>query len=35
MLSDAELKNLNGLAQKQGIPVATAAYRLMAKPLSK
>jgi DNA invertase Pin-like site-specific DNA recombinase len=35
MLSDAELKNLNALAQKQGIPVATAAYRLMAKPLNR
>ena len=31
----AELKNLNALAQKQKIPVATAAYRLMAKPLSR
>ena len=35
MLSDAELKSLNALAQKQGIPVATAAYRLMAKPLGR
>ena len=35
MLSDAELKSLNALAQKQGVPVATAAYRLMAKPLSR
>ncbi len=35
MFTDTELKVLNTLARKQRIPVATVAYRLIAKSLKK
>lgn len=35
MFTDTELKTLKGLAKKKGVPIATAAYGLIAKPLAR
>jgi hypothetical protein len=35
MFTDVELKTLKGLAKKQGVPIATAAYKLVARPLKR
>jgi hypothetical protein len=35
MFTDTELKKLNGLAKKQRVPIATAAYNLIAANLKR
>ncbi len=35
MLADKELDALTALAKRDGIPIATAAYKLMARPLAR